>query len=392
MPYQSKKQQRWAHSPAGKEALTDEEIDEFDHSTNYDTLPEEAQAGKGPTRTQGPGKSSDRSRTIRRMSREQNKGMPTGGPQTTKKGDKGYTRKQKHKDVSESEELTEIDETYRGLGYPIASIAADMNWETPAVGRPCGEGEDPERGHCNPNSPGGGSLKDAQQQQEQQLGRPMDVGEFMSFKKQWEAENPEGAQQQQQQQNQRRLEILDQEKEEKRQSRRDYKQAERGDFGLREGQQIVPQVDPEPSGYNVGPTEEKRIEYDKGVGPNRLEAPRTMRSNIAEEDDDETPVVDTPGFPPTKEGGGNVPDKGAAWGSAIAADLNWSTHKSETFNDPGKDGCHPAWGLKSIIDRGVKPHEKPSGDKRIGEAEHQTTKRNIGGKKFKSFSHVLDWS
>ena len=48
MPYQSKKQQRWAHSPAGKEALTDEEIDEFDHSTNYDTLPEEAQAGKGP--------------------------------------------------------------------------------------------------------------------------------------------------------------------------------------------------------------------------------------------------------------------------------------------------------------------------------------------------------
>ncbi len=207
MPYKSKKQQRWAHSPAGKEALTDEEIDDFDHSTNYDTLPEEAQAGKGPTRTQGPGKSSDRSRTIRRMSREQNKGMPTGGPQTTKKGDKGYTRKQKHKggDVSESEELNEIDETYRGLGYPIASVGSDdMN--------------------------------------------------------------------------------------------------------------------------------------------------------------------------------------------SIVADLNWSTHKSETFNDTGKDGGHPAWGLKSVIDRGVKPHEKPNGDKRIGEAEHQVTKRNIGGKKFKSFSHVLDWS
>lgn len=78
--------------------------------------------------------------------------------------------------------------------------------------------------------------------------------------------------------------------------------------------------------------------------------------------------------------------------NSIAADLNWSTHKSETFNDTGKKGGHPAWGLKSIIDRGVKPHEKPAGDKRIGEAEHQVTKRNIGGKKFKSFSHVLDWS
>jgi hypothetical protein len=184
------------------------------------------------------------------MSREQNKGMPTGGPQTTKKGDKGYTRKQKHKggDVSESEELNEIDETYRGLGYPIASLNWSMNMNSIA------------------------------------------------------------------------------------------------------------------------------------------------KSIAEEEDDDETKVVDTPGFPPTKEGGGNVPDKGAAWGSSIVADLNWSTHKSETFNDTGKDGGHPAWGLKSVIDRGVKPHEKPNGDKRIGEAEHQVTKRNIGGKKFKSFSHVLDWS
>jgi hypothetical protein len=80
-------------------------------------------------------------------------------------------------------------------------------------------------------------------------------------------------------------------------------------------------------------------------------------------------------------------------GSSIAADLNWSTHKSETFDDPGKDGGHPAWGLKSIIDRGVRPHEKASGEKRIKEAEHQVTKRNTGnGKRFKSFSSTLDWS
>ncbi len=77
------------------------------------------------------------------------------------------------------------------------------------------------------------------------------------------------------------------------------------------------------------------------------------------------------------------------------AELNWSTHKSETFDDTGEKGLHPAWGLKSIIDRGVKPHEKPSADKRIGEAENQTTKRTIPSKKsFKSYSmvHAFEWS
>jgi hypothetical protein len=79
------------------------------------------------------------------------------------------------------------------------------------------------------------------------------------------------------------------------------------------------------------------------------------------------------------------PHRGQAM-SHIAANLNWSTHKAETFNDTGKDGEHPAWGMKSIIDRGVKTHEKPSGDKRIKDAERQTQKRNIGGKRFRSYS------
>lgn len=104
------------------------------------------------------------------------------------------------------------------------------------------------------------------------------------------------------------------------------------------------------------------------------------------DDDDETPVVDTPGFPPTKEGGGDVPDDGAAWGSSIAADMSWSTHKSETFDDKGEDGGVSAWGLKSVIDRGVQPHEKPSGAKDIEDGENQTQKRDIPSKKFKSYS------
>lgn len=80
------------------------------------------------------------------------------------------------------------------------------------------------------------------------------------------------------------------------------------------------------------------------------------------------------------------------WGTKgvehIAADLTWSTHKSETFDDTGEKGEHPAWGLKSVIDRGVKTHEKPSGAKRIEDAEHLVTKREIPGKKFKSYSMV----
>lgn len=77
----------------------------------------------------------------------------------------------------------------------------------------------------------------------------------------------------------------------------------------------------------------------------------------------------------------------------LAAELNWSTHKSETFEDTGEKGLHPAWGFKSVIDRGVKTHEKPEGDKSIGKGEHQTQKRDIEGKSFKSYSmvHAFYW-
>ena len=80
-------------------------------------------------------------------------------------------------------------------------------------------------------------------------------------------------------------------------------------------------------------------------------------------------------------------------GNIAAADLTWSTHKSETFDDPGEKGEHPGWGLKSIIDRGVKTHEKPSGAKRIEDAENQTQERDIPSKKFKAYSMVgaFDW-
>jgi hypothetical protein len=87
-------------------------------------------------------------------------------------------------------------------------------------------------------------------------------------------------------------------------------------------------------------------------------------------------------------------DAGGMSMSNTVAELNWSTHKAETFDDTGEKGLHPAWGLKSIIDRGVKPHEHPRGDKRIGEAENSTTKRDVPGKDFKSYSmvHAFEWS
>jgi hypothetical protein len=241
MPWQSRKQQRWGHSPAGKKELSKKEIKEFDDATDFDSLKDEATAGKGPGRRPGKG-ASDKTKQIRRISREIHKDVnqKSAGPQSTKKGDKGYNRKQKHKksdDETIGEELTPMDETYRGVGFPMAKT---LSWATKSE----------------------------------------------------------------------------------------------------------------------------------------------------EDDDDETPVVDTPGFPPTKEGGGNVPDKGAAWGASIAADLTWSTWKQETFDDTGEKGEHPAWGLKSVIDRGVKTHEKPSGAKRIEDAENQTTKREIPSKSFKSYSMI----
>ena len=223
MPYKSEKQRRWAHTPSGKEALGPEGVKEWDEASKGKDLPEEAQAGKGPTRRQGSGqKEPESSKIVKRAGRELGKNMKRRGGFH---GEKGYNRKEKHKKGSDDEmlgeELTPMDETYRGVGFPMAQT---LTWATLA-------------------------------------------------------------------------------------------------------------------------------EED-------------------DDDDDKTPVIDTPGFPPTKEGGGNVPDKGAAWGSSIAADLTWSTHTPETFDDTGEKGEHPAWGLKSIIDRGVKTHEKSSGAKNIEDAEN----------------------
>lgn len=276
--------------------------------------------GKGPTRRQGSGKKEPQSsKDAKRASREIHKGMPKGGFQSSPKGDKGYNRKEKHKtDHTVGEELTPLDETYRGVGFPIA----ELNWATSA--------------------------------------------------------------------------------------------SEEDDF---------------PPGTSM-----EEMERQDPSGP--------------------IPVKDTPGFPPTKEGGGNVPNKPSAWGSlvearpcrdgedpgvghcnpnssdeyisnenlidhikspmerksgpgrynepdfyprtlmgTIAADLSWSTWKQQTFNDDGKKGDVSAWGLKSIIDRGVQPHEKSSGAKRIEDAENQTQKRDIPSKKFKAYSMIgaFDW-
>lgn len=259
MPWESKKQQRWGHSPAGKKELSKKEIKEFDDATDFDSLKEEATGGKGPTRRPGSGqKEPQSSKDAKRVSREIHKDMKQGGFHSSPKGSKGYNRKEKHKtDLTVGEELTPVDETYRGVGFPIA----ELNWKISAR-----------------KGDGISSIDDQQ--------------------------------------------------------------------------------------------------YDEKYG-----------------DDDETPVIDTPGFPPTKEGGGNVPNKPAAWGALLAASLDWSTWKQQTFKDDGEKGNISAWGMKSIIDRGVQPHEKPAGEKRIGDAENQTQKRDIPSKKFKAYSMIgaFDW-
>jgi hypothetical protein len=249
--------------------------------------------GKGPTRRQGIGKKeSQESLRGKRDSRVLHKDVNqnSAGPHSSPKGAKGYDRKQKHKnkdDETISEELTPVDETFRGYKFPMAR---SLHWDEDATS---------------------------------------DDNEHVS------------------------------------------------------NDNLINKID-SPSEYS--PPAEK-FGGDGGGGGDSMDFhPRTTLGDSAAEDDDETPVIDTPGFPPTKEGGGNVPDEGAAWGFSIAAALNWSTHTPETFDDTGEKGEHPAWGLKSIIDRGVKPHEKPDGAKRIEDAENSTQKRSVPNKSFKSYS------
>lgn len=347
-------------------------------------------------------------KTLKKISRDSDphKGSRRGGFHGTPKGNKGYTRKEKHPGQPHSEALTPEDETYRELMFPIADV---LSWDIPAEGRPCGEGEDPKRGKCNPNLPPdrpGETARDMVERPDpygpipgpgEKPGR-YDIGpdEYRNDPAEWE-----------------------------RQIDKPYSQepiphpndvgvdpAFRGGHGPLTGPQIddINELDDNlDSSRSLVDTAKRMGLHDE----NSDALMRQWQQENPEADDQQTlvvmrdhyekkikrpgyegggtPVKDTPGFPPTKD-----PNRGMPWGASMAdtvAELNWSTHKSETFNDTGEKGLHPAWGLKSIIDRGVKPHEKPGADKRIGEAEHQTTQRDIPSKKFKSYSmvHAFNW-
>jgi hypothetical protein len=247
--------------------------------------------GKGPTRRQGSGQKTPKiSKDLRRASREVHKDVNqnSAGPQSSKKGGKGYNRKEKHKtDHTVSEELTQIDETYRGVGFPMAEL---LSWRTDvSEARPCEEGEDPKIGKCNPNT-----TPDNQGWMQDDQNEIMLDDEYVP--------------------NDQLLNLID--------------------------------------------------------SPSEYTAP----------------------LPPQWQRGGDRDYYERTMMGSVAAKLNWSTHKSETFDDTGEHGEHPAWGLKSIIDRGVKTHEKPKGAKRIEDAENSVTKRSIPGKSFKSYSMVGEFN
>jgi len=349
-PWESKRQQRWGHGKGGKKAgFTPEKIKEWDEKTDFESLPEEA---------------------------------------------------------DQSNALTPEDETYREMSFPIAE---SLSWSI-VESRPCGEGEDPKRGKCNPNiGPGA----------------PYGPEEYRQDPEEWERET-------------------DKYHEDAARIERRHRQQE-SEEKLRRGQSETPyskEPIPHPNDVGIdpafrgghGPLTAPQIddinELDENLDSSQRLVDTAKRMGLHDENSDAlmrqwqqenpgiddqqtlivmrdhyekkikkpgyegagTPVEDQPGFPPTKD-----PNEGAPWGASmsdIAAALDWSTHKSETFKDTGEKGLHPAWGLKSIIDRGVKTHEKSDGDKRIGEGEHQTQKRDIDGKSFKSYSmvHAFDWS
>ncbi len=370
MPWESKRQQRWGHGKGGKKAgFTPEKIKEWDEKTDFESLPEEAASC----------------------------------------------------DQSVSTPLTPIDETYRNTKFPLAEI---LNWDIPAEGRPCGEGEDPKRGKCNPNLPldRSGEKPDPYGPiplRDEKPGR-YDIGpeEYRQDPGEWEREI-------------------------ERQSGTPYSKdpiqhpndvgidpAFRGGLGPMTAPQIddlselSDSIDQDAGGeYST----ERLVDTAKRMGLHDERSDALLRQwrqeNPGVDEHNEhmtmelmhdhyekkimkpgyegagTPVKDTPGFPPTKDRHlpAYRPNKKAPEGasmSQIESKLDWSTHKSETFDDTGEKGLHPAWGLKSIIDRGLKPHEKPGADKRIGKGEHQIQKRDIDSKSFKSYSMVnaFDWS
>ncbi len=304
-------------------------------------------------------------KTIKKVSRDSDphKGSRRGGFHSTPKGDRGYTRKEKHPgktDDGSSEALTPEDETYREMMFPIADV---LSWDIPAEGRPCGEGEDPKRGKCNPNI------------------SPIGPEEYRNDPAEWERETDK---------------YIDEEAKKnqrwERQQREPYSNepiphpddvgvdpAFRGGGGPMTG----PQIDQTNELDDNLDSSSRLVDTAKRMGLHDGRSDALMRQWQQEnpEADDQQMLVVLRDHYERKIMGYTI------------AELNWSTHKSETFDDTGKKGLHPAWGLKSIIDRGVKPHEKQGADKRIGEAEHQTTQRDIPSKKFKSYSmvHAFEW-
>jgi hypothetical protein len=274
---------------------------------------------------------------MKKVSRDSDphKGSRRGGYHGTPKGDKGYTRKEKHPgqsgDQSNSESLTPEDETYREMMFPIADV---LSWDIPAEGRPCGEGEDPKKGKCNPNHQPADNFRPERNlwnpdYSDQEGVAPERHPDDVSYPERWPSGPP------------------------------DY--SDEDPYGP------IPLPGEKPGRYDIGP-DEYRNDPDEWDRMNKKAYDDEQRHQKAWEKEQRM--------------------------SKIAGELDWSTHKSETFDDTGEKGLHPAWGLKSIIDRGVKPHEKPGADKRIGEAENSTTKRTIPSKSFKSYSmvHAFEWS
>jgi hypothetical protein len=344
-------------------------------------------------------------KTLKKVSRDSDphKGKRRGGFHSTPKGGKGYTRKEKHPGQSNSESLTPEDETYRELMFPIADV---LSWDIPVEGRPCGEGEDPKRGKCNPNDPYGPIPGPGEKPGRYDIG----PDEYRNDPAEWDRQ-------------------IDKGREDEQRHQREWEQEQRqqpiphpNDVGVDpafrggHGPLTAPQIDDINELDDNLDSSQSLVDTAKRMGLHDENSDALMRQWQQENpglDDQQTtivmrdhyekkikkpgyegagtPVEDQPGFPPTKD-----PNRGMPWGASMAdivAELDWSTHKSETFDDTGEKGLHPAWGLKSIIDRGVKPHEKPGADKRIGEAENSTTKRTIPSKSFKSYSMVnaFDW-
>jgi len=390
--------------------------------------PEKIEAGKGPTRTQGPGKASDTVRTMRKVSREQNMGGPSGGPQGTKKGKKGYTRKQKHKgqDTAQSGELTEVDETFRHMNFPLA-----QNWDDYAEARPCGEGEDPRIGHCNPNTSPPSEPEEIMLEDEYVPEEIMLEDEYVPDDK--------------------LINLIESPSEWKQPSPRDRGRDDMSfyDRTTLHGNKISANwgslVESRPCGDQEKYPEKCGEDSDGSSNYPAIKAPkapsypqqtgrppRPLNDYDRQWHDVAYYLGDTDSYSELKERAEDLglhgtdteelvdylvdeqmpvyealeilqdhyqekwekenpdPYKGTAM-FRIAADLSWSTHKPETFEDTGEDGSFPAWGLKSIIDRGVKPHEKPKGDKNIN-PDTQTQRRKISKKSFKSYSMFEDFN